>query len=172
MVAVGAPHPHDIEMRAALIAVILTSCTATSNQPSTVVPTWTTAPSPELALVWGSEITAAIDTWQGAIGQDCPFPLTIGADGNSASLLPEQQWPYGASTSGMHSHGQISVLGDAPWGHRAVLLHEMGHAIGLAHNEADATSIMWPVAGSPYKAPSGEDAANMRAAIGCDPIHG
>jgi hypothetical protein len=50
------------------------------------------------------------------------------------------------------------------------LLHELGHALGLAHSPNDPTSIMYPTTGSVNPVPDAQDIAGIQAIYGASKL--
>ena len=93
---------------------------------------------------WTLEVDRAVQDWARALAPyGCPPPFAVDReDGYPVSLIPEADWPWG------HYAGMTG--GDNAWtagftdvreypdedtvGRHRVLLHEMGHALGLDHH--------------------------------------
>lgn len=147
---------------------ILTACSSPSD---VLTPTWEGASADQLAI-WHDEVTNAVSAWQLAIGEDCRFPLYVGEDGSPVVLFSRTEWPHAMTISGIYdgSTGQIDVYGGdpaVPTRHGSVLLHEIGHAIGLDHT-SEGESVMFTYKNHNNTKPSVTDALNARSALGCD----
>lgn len=86
-----------------------------------------------VGLDWSFD-THAVPSW----GED--FVMWGGSKLTSINAT----WPHGnwsedvAMNGGKQVATMIEVSDDAPW----LVLHELGHSIGLAHNPGDPTSVM------------------------------
>lgn len=114
---------------------------------------------------WTGDVQSAVSSWQRAIGADCTFPIGVGP-GGAPVILTAEPIP-GARARTFTGADQRDVLeirvfdqGDL----HGVLVHELGHAIGLGH-ETSLGSVMH--APSVAQDPDDNDALRARHAIGC-----
>jgi hypothetical protein len=124
---------------------------------------------------WHTMLSNAVDNWNGFLQANyhCELPFRlVTSGGNEARLVPPDQWDNGPEAVGMEWRGHIEVeerrnadgvLG-LP-GNDSVILHELGHALGLQHVPlAERLSIMNPTGDSIIHPQDIHDAA---IAIGC-----
>jgi hypothetical protein len=128
---------------------------------------------------WSAQVENAVEVWnQTALDAGCTAPFSMAVDDAAAHpirLLPRDAWPYANDIVGMYVDeysdpddlGYIVIRERRPidQSHLPVLLHELGHAIGLTH-EATAGTVMTELTGSVTK-PHVRDIARMRDALGC-----
>lgn len=128
---------------------------------------------------WTAEVAHAAAIWNdAAVAAGCGAPFSIVDDDPSAHairLVPRAAWPYADDKIGMYIDeyadpddvGFILIRERRPRAssHVPVLLHELGHAIGLTHDDhpdavmtdvVDALEVLQP-----------RDLARMRDALGC-----
>jgi hypothetical protein len=125
---------------------------------------WTTAPP--VSSQFPSEVIAHAfppDTmndmlYAGTIGGDVHFrPHLYGPDGIQGNLDDD---PNGVNwvDDPMAGFGEVDLL--------TVMIHEVGHALGLGHNLVDPNSVMDPTYSGPRRALSGQDRRNIRQLYG------
>lgn len=105
---------------------------------------WAVA-SPQFADVWRSEVTNASEAWNvGLVARGCPRPFVVADDGHLVKLVPSDQWHH-ASANGWTDADTIEIeerKGVAPT--PFVVMHELGHALGLDHARASfGESVMF-----------------------------
>lgn len=161
-------------MRILLLAVCLAAC-ATEAGPAPVERHWHDVPRFALhpiaedvdAATWGQAVADAADRWRvelAAVG--CEVRIELADDGHEVRGWTEAAWPFpsfwlGSTTFGANE--SMDVVGDLASDKREqVLMHEMGHALGLPHVE-DRPSLMNPRAGEL----TDEDVENAALALGC-----
>jgi predicted Zn-dependent protease len=127
---------------------------------------------------WSAQVANAVAIWnQTALEAGCPAPFAISDDpqAHPIRLVPRGAWPYTNDIVGMYVDeyadaedlGYIVIRERRPidQSHLPVLLHELGHAIGLTHDD-HAYTIMNLRTGSVTQ-PRARDLARMRDALGC-----
>lgn len=148
-------------LKIALLATLLVACVSDVHD-TAVVPT----AAPERLQAWTATVQRALDIWQASVGDDCQIPIYIGESGPSIHLIDPAAWTM-PDKSGYYfrSTGEIIVRDDDAKGVLILALHELGHAMGLAHRD-DVSSVMeqTPERGT---MPNATDVAMLRAAIGC-----
>lgn len=136
-------------------------------------------PALDNASYWSSEVTSAVEIWNAAaIDAHCepPFEMSTDADAHPIHLVPRDAWPHDHKYIGMFVDeelddagvGYIDIRERRPkrTSHVPVLLHELGHALGMDHDD-DATSVMTETVGAVVK-PGAADIARMRDTLGCE----
>lgn len=145
------------------LAIALGGGCATSGVQWDDVPTATiTAHAlPELQADFARYVEGAAGHWNRLlVERGCEPPFAMGPEGHAIVLVPSDAWEYG-SRDGYTDGDEIRLAGNTvpP---QALLLHELGHAIGLDHVEG--RSIMSePIGLGIY--PSDVEAA--ASAMGC-----
>lgn len=156
---------------ALLIALALAGC---------VESTWDDVPSAPVHAegggeAWAGEVSRFVGAWSVTMEQaGCPRPFELADDGHPIVLVEVSDWDHGDNIAGMTfgedvfgAVGHVEVKGDFATGHGAVLLHELGHAMGLEHVDQGLPSIMVPAPLEARIHPA--DIAAAACALGCGP---
>jgi hypothetical protein len=132
------------------------------------------ADRPEDQAVWDATVQSAVDAWaEGLRAYGCAPPFTTGANGHpirfiyDESMNKGEQWGDGIG----EPYPGIEIRSRFPE-KITLVLHEMGHAIGLEHSTyAEGTSVMLPevVWGTPLQT---RDLAAAACELGCGPCDG
>jgi hypothetical protein len=128
------------------IAVVLASgCTSTwsgwDDVPTS--PVFATSDIRDLAAPWAAQVAKDINTWNTALGDvGCPAPFKLGDAGRPVELVPIDEWGLDSTVRGQTDDDRIRVrpallaINGVFLDHPALLLHELGHAIGLNHSDS------------------------------------
>lgn len=109
---------------------------------------------------WEDTVQEAIDIWE--YSTDCEV-ANIGYDegNNTITLIDSDSWPHDSSYVGWTTwKGDIEIAGNSIESKLTIVLHELGHRMGLVHS-SDSLSIMDPSPEVEY--PSHDDILNVRA---------
>lgn len=102
--------------------------------------------SKEMAELWEEKVEIASGIWRDALGEGCVDPFPMNGDGPvlPITLYTPEEWEYSDALAftpadyidvkGPRKDGEMGFMVD-------LVVHEMGHVIGLWHNN-DPTSIM------------------------------
>ena len=135
------------------------------------VPTATLTPqaAAPLEAEWSAFVVDQAAVWSTALAASgCMSPFTIGDGGHIIALVPAADWSYGDDVAGMTTD-RIEVREAKTGGVRrsAMLLHELGHALGLDHADPSfGASVMIAKPGSELAA---RDVAAAACRLGCGP---
>lgn len=109
------------------------------------------------AELWPAIVGDAADAWNGALlaaGCGAPFHLAVADEpAYPVTLWTRTAWPHGAGdvghlSSGRVGAGRVDVCARAPLSRTLpIAVHELGHALGLAHAEPGEDSAMTPTVG-------------------------
>jgi hypothetical protein len=128
---------------------------------------------PAFAAPWRAQVERDVGTWNAeltAIG--CPAPFEIAAGGHPVTLVPVGTWGADSAIAGMTDSERIRV--QVAWividgevlPHPVILLHELGHALGLGHADAiNGPAAMTPEPTSDTLQP--RDVAAAACVMGC-----
>lgn len=115
---------------------------------------------------WSAYVAAGVAQWAPAFDVSCPFPFTLDALGPKfVALVTVAAWTESAQDEGFTTKPGIFVKVSPDVDHRAIITHELGHAMGLSHTTRP-TSIMYPTVDD-AKTPDAQDFKEARAAMGC-----
>ncbi len=119
--------------------------------------------------VWHSEVSQASNSWRDMMKDGC-YPFHIARDGecgNHITLIPQDDWDHGDDVGGIEYTfgGYIEIVGDSPYYRQPILMHEIGHAMGLEH-DSNPLSIMYPTILGDTQ-PSPNDIRNAERVMGC-----
>ena len=169
-------------MRYTLIVVFLTLTLAGCN------PAWHDIADGEVAVItpvapgvsesdlvwWELIVESAVIRWNTALdAEGCEPPFEIGLGGHRVELVVESAWPYDGACAktwdGMDLGGHKEFI-EARAGQCAsvhTVMHELGHAMGLAHAPDDMPVVMNAYATRQPFELTDYDVAQAVEALGC-----
>ena len=151
----------------------ISACTACNNEWTgwDDVPTATITPRASTAhdAEWTAFVTDQAAVWANILAPfGCAPPFVVGDGGHVVELVPASDWSYGDGVGGMTT--DVIEVREAKTGgvrRSSMLLHELGHALGLDHADAAfGASIMTAKVGTAIAA---RDVAAAACRLGCGP---
>lgn len=139
-------------MNKVILAIALMLGSVACDVPWNGLPGLELRPSTQVAGTkdwWYAEVDEAATKWNAALeAEGCERPFRVVTEGgHPVVLVREDNWIWGADVNGKEVHNlRLDILntpGEPAWPQN-VLLHEMGHVMGLGHVD-DETSVMYGV---------------------------
>lgn len=127
----------------------------------------TPAAEPSQLTAWHAQAVALVDQWAALLAPlGCAAPFVVGDGGHVVRLVPRADWEYASRGDGWTDEDRIEIAGDVP-PIPALLLHELGHALGLGHADpAFGPSLMTKQVGQGVFP---RDIAAAACVMGCGP---
>lgn len=159
-------------------ALLLLICSCTGWTGWDDVPTAKVTAKSELPMftaAWETRVAKDVELWNSSLTSiGCPAPFELADNGHSVVLVQAGTWDFESSIAGMTSENGIKVqvalfvVNNEVLPHPVILLHELGHAIGLNHSDSIfGPSAMTPEPTSDSLLPRDIEAA--ACSMGCGP---
>jgi hypothetical protein len=123
-------------------------------------------PLPADNLEFHALVTVAATAWNESLPDCQPFLL---GQGTTVTLVPAGEWKYGDGALGItfQKSRTVEIRDARPELRHQILLHELGHSIGLNHSTEPA-DVMFPTLGGENPVLTVRDIAGASEALGCD----
>ena len=128
-------------MKVILLALALSGCALDGWDDVPGAPV-TPVAAPAALAAWELEVASAVETWEIALATvGCEAPFALSDDGHAIFLVAPAAWSHGPTLAGIQfSDGPFDLRGwieirENTQRRDDVLLHELGHALGLLHSD-------------------------------------
>lgn len=117
---------------------------------------------------WSAQVEEAMDIWNNVL-RDCDASFVIGDAGLPVKLYTEA-WPEAPDVVGFYSGAEVAIRETVPEHERAILVHELGHVIGIRQHTdpaEDPMSVMQAEVRTAIYVPTVGDILRAEEALGC-----